>query len=101
MPSNPMFLRSDMNEVEQANAELVLDQFRKWGKDFDPAAAFAADFAPQARSRAESGVQSPVKADLSKWKIGADEVVGDAKMYIDIQPRLKSTRFTPLARWSS
>lgn len=84
MDADPAFLRSDMNEVEKANADLVLSYFKLWEGDFNPAEAFGAYFAPDARLRYESGIQSPVQWDMNKWHIGADDVVALNQMYVDM-----------------
>jgi len=83
MPNQPIFVRSDMNEAEKANTELVLGYFKRWENDFDPAEAYDAHFAPDARIRFEAGVQSPVQWDMSKWQIGADEVAAASKTYVE------------------
>jgi len=73
-----------MTDVEKANAELVLSYFKQWEGDFDPAQAYASHFAPDARLRYESGVQSPVQWDMSQWHIGAGEIVAASQIYVDM-----------------
>ncbi|MEO6718163.1 MAG: limonene-1,2-epoxide hydrolase family protein [Novosphingobium sp.] len=98
MASDVVYLNASMTETERANAEFVLDYFRQWEGEFDPEAAFAKYFSPNARLRYEAGVQSPVQTDMNSWQIGPGEIIASNKLYVDMGYTAKAVIQSVLAR---
>jgi limonene-1,2-epoxide hydrolase len=97
MSNDRVYLNAAMTEAERANADVVLSYFRQWEGDFDPEAAFAEYFAPDARLRYESSAQSPVQTDMSVWQVGPTEIIATNKVYVDMGFAAKAEIRTVLA----